>query len=249
MGSIPIGSISADAPQAAARERCQHARASALPWRGSPVGGRCRRCCLSLRSRLGLFCFERRRMTRVAQQRDLPDRIDLHVGCRLGNTVEDETHAVALVEPHSSVQGDDLEERWEPGAPPVRFTDLYGNVCRRLDLHGRERRLRLRRDRAHLARARGDAGRATTSSTASRSCRPSSCTGSCRAGCASPTRSATPPGSSSARRRAAPRACRRVCDWIHENVAYGVAERPDDDGRARSSSAGAACAATSRTSA
>jgi transglutaminase-like putative cysteine protease len=60
--------------------------------------------------------------------------MNLHVGCRLGNTVKAVTHAVVLVDPHSSVQAAILEERWESALPCVRFTDLYGNVCRRVDL-------------------------------------------------------------------------------------------------------------------
>ncbi|HEY3615142.1 MAG TPA: transglutaminase family protein [Gaiellales bacterium] len=60
--------------------------------------------------------------------------MNLHVGCRLGNTVASVTHAVVLVDPHSSVQDAIIEERWESALPAVRFTDLYGNVCRRVDL-------------------------------------------------------------------------------------------------------------------
>ncbi|MDX6542127.1 MAG: hypothetical protein QOI71_3737 [Gaiellales bacterium] len=60
--------------------------------------------------------------------------MNLHVGCRLVNTVKDATHAVVLVEPHISVQDAILEERWESRLPAVRFSDLYGNVCRRVDL-------------------------------------------------------------------------------------------------------------------
>jgi transglutaminase-like putative cysteine protease len=60
--------------------------------------------------------------------------MNLHVGCRLGNTVEAVTHAVVLVDPHSSVQAAIAEQRWESALPSVRFTDLYGNVCRRVDL-------------------------------------------------------------------------------------------------------------------
>jgi transglutaminase-like putative cysteine protease len=62
------------------------------------------------------------------------DAMNLRVGCRLGNSVAGPTHAVVLVEPHSSVQDTILEERWDSALPVERFTDLYGNVCRRFDL-------------------------------------------------------------------------------------------------------------------
>ena len=73
-------------------------------------------------------------MTRESQNGDLPGLIDLHVGCELGYQAEEETHAITLIEPHSSLQRTILNERWEPETPPVRFNDLYGNVGRRLDL-------------------------------------------------------------------------------------------------------------------
>jgi transglutaminase-like putative cysteine protease len=60
--------------------------------------------------------------------------MNLHVGCRLASTVTAVTHAVVLVDPHSSVQHAIVEERWKSGLPSARFTDLYGNVCRRVDL-------------------------------------------------------------------------------------------------------------------
>jgi transglutaminase-like putative cysteine protease len=60
--------------------------------------------------------------------------MNLHIGCHLGNSVTTTVHAVVLVEPHSSVQDTILEERWESAQPVERFTDLYGNVCRRFDL-------------------------------------------------------------------------------------------------------------------
>ncbi|HET6174412.1 MAG TPA: transglutaminase family protein [Gaiellales bacterium] len=73
-------------------------------------------------------------MTQAAHSEDLPGLIDLHIGCRLEYAAESETHAIALVEPHSSVQGTIAAERWDPQPPPVRFRDLYGNVCRRIEL-------------------------------------------------------------------------------------------------------------------
>ena len=61
---------------------------------------------------------------------------------------------------------------------------------------------------------------------------PSSCTGCCRAACASPTCSSDR-GLGAVRRHAARRRARAgaICDWIHDNVEYGVAEHPDDDHR------------------
>jgi transglutaminase-like putative cysteine protease len=73
-------------------------------------------------------------MRHVARTEELSDPITLRVGCRLDHIVEDEVHAIALVEPHSSVQSHVVAERWEPESPGVRFEDLYGNVCRRFEL-------------------------------------------------------------------------------------------------------------------
>jgi transglutaminase-like putative cysteine protease len=73
-------------------------------------------------------------MTGVPHSDDLLGPIDLRVGCRLEYLAENETHAIALVEPHSSLQSAIVAECWEPDPPSLRFTDLYGNVCRRLDL-------------------------------------------------------------------------------------------------------------------
>ena len=60
--------------------------------------------------------------------------MNLRVGCQLDYDSEAEAHAVALVEPHSSIQDTILDEHWTPEQPPPRFSDIYGNVCRRLDL-------------------------------------------------------------------------------------------------------------------
>jgi transglutaminase-like putative cysteine protease len=65
---------------------------------------------------------------------DLEDAMNLRVGCELEYDAEADAHAVALVEPHSSIQDTIIEEHWTPEPSPVRFLDLYGNVCRRLDL-------------------------------------------------------------------------------------------------------------------
>ena len=72
-------------------------------------------------------------MRLVAHSDDLPDRIDLRVGCRLDTPPTRRTHAVVLVEPHSSVQSRSCRALGAR-AGAARFTDLYGNVCRRLDL-------------------------------------------------------------------------------------------------------------------
>jgi transglutaminase-like putative cysteine protease len=60
--------------------------------------------------------------------------MNLRVGCQLEYDSEADAHAVALVEPHSSIQDTILDEQWDSELPPVRFRDIYGNVCRRLDL-------------------------------------------------------------------------------------------------------------------
>jgi transglutaminase-like putative cysteine protease len=60
--------------------------------------------------------------------------VDLRVGCQLEYDEAASAHAVVLVEPHSSIQHTILDEQWESGQPPGRFRDLYGNVCRRLEL-------------------------------------------------------------------------------------------------------------------
>jgi transglutaminase-like putative cysteine protease len=73
-------------------------------------------------------------MTHDSQSDDLPGLISLHVGCELGYQAEESTHAVTLIEPHSTLQSAIREERWEPATAPARSTDLYGNVTRRLDL-------------------------------------------------------------------------------------------------------------------
>ena len=65
---------------------------------------------------------------------DLGDAMNLRVGCQLEYDSEADAHAVALVEPHSSIQDTILDEQWDSELPPVRFRDIYGNVCRRLDL-------------------------------------------------------------------------------------------------------------------
>ena len=73
-------------------------------------------------------------MSSVPHSDELPGLLDLSVGCRLGYRAETATHAVAMVEPHSSVQSAIVRERWTPEPAPLPFRDLYGNVCRRLDL-------------------------------------------------------------------------------------------------------------------
>ena len=65
---------------------------------------------------------------------DPGDAMNLRVGCQLEYDSEADAHAVALIEPHSSIQDTILGEQWDSELPPVRFRDIYGNVCRRLDL-------------------------------------------------------------------------------------------------------------------
>ena len=157
--------------------------------------------------------------------------MNLHVGCQLEHDTEADAHAVALVEPHSSVQDTIVEERWDSAQPAGASGISTATSAARFDL-------------TPGALALQPTTRPCASRPSPRRCRserdvqhrveelpPSSCTGSCRAGCASPTPSRTRPGSCSATRRAAPRAVQAVCDWIHDNVEYGVAERPDDDRR------------------
>jgi transglutaminase-like putative cysteine protease len=59
--------------------------------------------------------------------------VKLQIGCRFDFLAEEETPAVVLVEPHSSMQDSILDARWEP-EPPQSYEDLYGNVCRRFVL-------------------------------------------------------------------------------------------------------------------
>lgn len=59
--------------------------------------------------------------------------IELAVGCRFEYRADEETPAVALVEPHSTLRDRIVEEQWE-GLAATAFDDLYGNVSRRLDL-------------------------------------------------------------------------------------------------------------------
>ncbi len=73
-------------------------------------------------------------MRRVPHDEDLPDPMDLHVGCEIGYRADEEAHAVALVEPHSSLESAIVDQRWVPEPPRMRFRDLYGNSCRRIDL-------------------------------------------------------------------------------------------------------------------
>ena len=60
----------------------------------------------------------------------------LRVGCSFEHETAAEAAAVLLVDPHGDVAADVLEERWssEPEVSTSRFTDGYGNRCRRLVL-------------------------------------------------------------------------------------------------------------------
>jgi transglutaminase-like putative cysteine protease len=59
--------------------------------------------------------------------------IELTIGCRFDYHADAESPAVVLAEPHSSLRGSVLRDEWE-GLHSTRFEDLYGNLCRRLDL-------------------------------------------------------------------------------------------------------------------
>ena len=58
----------------------------------------------------------------------------LRVGCTFEHDAVDHTPAVVMVDPHSSVAGQLLEQRFttEPAVAATHFDDLYGNRCRRL---------------------------------------------------------------------------------------------------------------------
>lgn len=160
-------------------------------------------------------------MRLVAQVEEVPDLIDLRVGCRIEYLAEEEgTHAVVMLEPHSSLQSSILAERWEP-APPAGFTDLYGNVCRRLDL-GPERSVFAYHARVGVARqpesmpGEGDAQHRIEALPPEllHWLLPSRlCESDLLLDTAWEMFGETPRG---AERVAA------VCDWIHANVAYGV---------------------------
>ena len=58
----------------------------------------------------------------------------LRVGCTFEHDAVDHTPAVVMVDPHSSVAGQVLEQRFtsQPALAATHFDDLYGNRCRRL---------------------------------------------------------------------------------------------------------------------
>ena len=165
-------------------------------------------------------------MKLVAHSEDLPDRIVLRVGCRLEHSLEHEAHAIALVEPHSTVQGDVLDRALGARAAAAA---LRGSLRQRLQaLRARSRDVA----RSPTTRPSGSlrsprrCPASTTSSTASRTSRRASCTGCCRAACARPTRSVTDAWEMFGE---TPRGAARVaavCDWIHDNVEYGVPSIP-----------------------
>jgi transglutaminase-like putative cysteine protease len=161
-------------------------------------------------------------MKHAVRTQDRSDLIELRVGCRIQYLAEEEgTHAVILVEPHSSLQGAIRAERWEPQPAPSGFTDVYGNVCRRLDL-GPERSLFAYDATVAVSRhpepmpGEGDLQHRIEQLPSdllhwllpSRLCESDSLLDT-----AWEVFGDIPPG---VERVAA------VCDWIHENVAYGV---------------------------
>jgi len=64
----------------------------------------------------------------------LPVRVD--VGCEFDYETQVTTPAVVLVRPFSTDEQRVLAERWvcEPGVPFHDYVDLYGNICRRINL-------------------------------------------------------------------------------------------------------------------
>jgi transglutaminase-like putative cysteine protease len=60
--------------------------------------------------------------------------VKLEIGCRFDYVTEVAVPAVALVEPHSSVRDTVLDARWD-GETAERYEDIDGNRCRRLVLH------------------------------------------------------------------------------------------------------------------
>jgi transglutaminase-like putative cysteine protease len=59
--------------------------------------------------------------------------VQLELGCRFDYLAEEETPAVVLVEPHPSLSDRLVSARWEP-EPVQSYEDLYGNTCRRFVL-------------------------------------------------------------------------------------------------------------------
>ena len=196
--------------------------------------------------RLGLFCFSGRSdEARGAQCRSSrPDHAPRGLPARLpgrGRGARDRARRAALL----GAGRRSSSEHWEP-EPPLRFDDLYGNVCRRFELRPETPSFAYDATVAISLAARGDARRRG---------RPAPHRGApveppALAPAEPPVRVRSArrraPGSCSATRRAGAARVAAICDWIHENVEYGVAERPDDDRRRGAASAGAACAATSR---
>ncbi len=60
-------------------------------------------------------------------------RLKVAVGCRFDHLAEEAVPAVAIVEPHSSLRAAVSDERWE-GPAGERYEDVDGNSCRRLVL-------------------------------------------------------------------------------------------------------------------
>jgi transglutaminase-like putative cysteine protease len=59
--------------------------------------------------------------------------VRIHFGCRFDYQADLPVPAVAIVEPHSSLRDAVLADRWD-GARSMRYEDIYGNVCRRFVL-------------------------------------------------------------------------------------------------------------------
>ena len=155
--------------------------------------------------------------------------VRLRLGCRFEH---DATAPTAGGRPRRAARpsrGGIVAERWssEPPLETTSFVDLYGNRCRRLVLPEGASTFSYDALVEISPEPDADARAGTTCSTASRRSPTSSSTGCCRAASASPTCSAeqawelfggTAPGAERVQ---------AVCDWIHDNVEYGVASVPD----------------------
>ena len=148
----------------------------------------------------------------------------LQVGCRFDYVAELAVPAVAIVEPHVSLRDAVIAERWD-GAPSVQYEDVYGNVCRRFVLPPGASSF------AYEATVSVSAAPEKMPGPAEAQHRiedlPSSllhwllpsrlCESDSLADRGWELFSAAPPG---------PARVQAVCDWVHDNIAYGVPSTP-----------------------
>ena len=149
----------------------------------------------------------------------------IRVGCLFEHDTVGDAAAVVMVDRIGRWHETVLEHEFAT-SPPFEeslFEDLYGNRCRRLILPPGLSTFRLRRDRRDLVRERADAdghGRAAPYR-GSPGRPPALAAAEPLRG--SPTSSPRRPGSSSGTWRPGVERVQAVCNWIHENIAYGVA--------------------------